>query len=68
MATGTTPYLRPTHTKQHCHAAQQRLYYGGKHVSTHDVPIGLRWTPVDSQTPVEMFAYAGMMVSLMYAN
>jgi hypothetical protein len=39
-----------------------RINYGGKEVKYTEVPIGLRWAPKDKRTPLNLFAYAGMMV------
>jgi hypothetical protein len=41
------------------------IYFGAKHISAKDMPIGLRWMPCDKKIPLEIFPYAGMLVSLL---
>jgi hypothetical protein len=43
-----------------------KINYGGKRVSATDIPIGLRWTPIDGRTPLNLFPYAGMMVLVVH--
>jgi hypothetical protein len=41
------------------------VYFGAKQISSADLPIGLRWKTHDNSIGYDVFAYCGMLVSVL---